>query len=92
MKKLISALIFIVGLTACSKPVETVETPENYQVIQILSIKKPKNFVLKYKIMSTGEVVTTKQRYCNQWRSVRVNSFYNANLNLSGCDVIKSIK
>lgn len=91
MKYIISCVATSLFLFGCSKE-PTQPHISNYQEIEILSIKRPKHFKMSYRIVSTGQVVETRSKHCNAWRSISVGKRYMADVNERGCYVIRSIK
>lgn len=94
MKKLLIASL-IVLFTGCSKDPQSIQEYEmsgpKWTDIEILDINPPKHFSVTYKIVSTGEVVKTSSKRCSDWHRIKVGGIYTANINESGCSLVRSI-
>lgn len=90
MKNIFLAILTGLLITGCG-PVQD-PLPADFRTIKILEINPPKHFVLTYQILDTGQIVNTKSKHCNDWRAVRVGAAYIANVNETGCGVIRSIR
>lgn len=91
MKHLLCVFLLL-PLIGCGKNESERPYVSNYQLIEIIDIKRPKHYRMTYKILKTNQYVEVRSKHCNDWDRVTVGKIYNADINASGCNVVRSIK
>lgn len=86
MKKVLYLSLACVALVGCDITPATPPPPQPViKKVEILSVKSPKHFRLKYKVLETGATYSVGSKHCNTWRNAVKGNTYMADITKSGC-------
>lgn len=87
MKYLIIVLALIPTLVGCSNNnyMPSSSPKPVYEKVEILEVDPPKHFKLKYKVLSTGVILSVHSKRCSTWKNAEVGKTYIADITKSGC-------
>lgn len=96
MKKVLYLSLACVALVGCDNtPSQTYTPPPPPQPVikkvEILSVKPPKHFHLKYKVLETGATYSVGSKRCDTWTNAVEGNTYMADITKSGCEFTKHL-
>ena len=92
MKKVLYLSLACVALVGCDITPSTPPPPQPViKKVEILSVKSPEHFRLKYKVLETGATYSVGSKHCGTWTNAVKGKTYTADITKSGCSFTKHL-